>query len=106
MPRPTFTEAELREILMAVRAQAHRARETAEKQKGSSMAGIAIRSADQFQRIADKCSAMLNAPPAPPDNVVRLKPGADHRCDKKGPSVEVAMEAPTCSVCGVPQVFD
>lgn len=44
-----------------------------------------------------------------PANVVahpaHIRGRSDHECDENGPPVEVAMEVPTCSVCGVPQVF-
>jgi hypothetical protein len=87
-----------------MRGSARLRREDAKAQAGSSVAGIAAADADRLEQIAAKCERMREN--APPDNVVRLRPGADHVCNKNGEAVEVISYEPTCSVCGVPQVFD
>jgi hypothetical protein len=99
-----FTDAELQDLARMARGFAQLRHEDAKRQAGSSVAGHTSQEAHRFEDLALKCDRMRI--PRTPDNVVRLKPGADHVCDRNGPQVEVAMDAPTCSRCGVPQVFD
>jgi hypothetical protein len=100
-----FTDDELQDLGRMARSRADVARLDAERQKGTSMAsGIASKQAEHYDQLATKCEQMRK--PTTPDNVVRLKPGADHVCNKDGETVEVISYEPTCSICGAPQVFD
>jgi hypothetical protein len=57
-----------------------------------------MRTAKHYEQLCAKVEALRVR--SIPDNVVRLKAGAKHVCNKDGPRVEVAMDVETCSVCG------
>jgi hypothetical protein len=99
---PLFTEIELQAIAMSARALAQTKRSDAMAQRGTSVAPIATAEAERLDRLASKCERIRKRGGA----AARARPGSGHVCDRNGKSVEVTMEAPTCSVCHVPQVFD
>lgn len=107
MPPLAFTNEELATLACAMRREASIERRDADAQRDSSLASIATRTAEEYERLAAKIEAMRAKVQfaTPPDNVLSLTPTVTHRCDSDGPPVEVAWEAPTCSECGVPQVF-
>jgi hypothetical protein len=96
---PFFTDVELQDLAMAAHAVAHTKRNDAEARSGSSVASLAVRHAERLELLAAKCVRMRSRDPS-------IGPGADHVCDRRGPSVKVVIDAPTCSVCGVPQELD
>jgi hypothetical protein len=96
---PAFSQLELQDLAMSVRSLAQTKRRDATAQAGSSVASLAGLEAKRLDELAAKCDRMRK-------HSTKNRPGADHTCDWKGASVEVAMKAPTCSVCGVPQVLD
>jgi hypothetical protein len=94
-----LTDAELRLAAACVRSYAALRGKDAEGQKGTTVAPIAARDATEAAELAAKLERIRT-------RHASARPGADHVCDRDGPSVPVAMDAPTCSRCGVPQVFD
>jgi hypothetical protein len=94
-----LTAEDLKLAASCVRSYAALRRQDVEGQKGTTVAEIAARDAD----VADELAATLDRLRT---GRGRVRPGADHVCDRTGPSVPVAMDVATCSVCGVPQVFD
>jgi hypothetical protein len=96
---PFFIDSELQNLAMSAEALAHTKRKDAEAQAGSSVASLARREAEDLEQLAAKCNRMRT-------RAWRVRPGAEHVCDREGASAEVTIDAPTCSVCGMPQVFD
>jgi hypothetical protein len=96
---PLFSDLELQDLAMSARSLARTKRHDATAQTGSSVASLAALEAKRLDELASKCDRMRK-------HAGKARPGTSHACDRKGASVEVAMEAPTCSVCGVPQVLD
>jgi hypothetical protein len=99
---PLFSDLELQDLAMSARALAQTKRSDSMAQRGSSVASLATAEAERLDRLAGKCERIRKRG----GGAARARPGSGHVCDRNGKSVEVTMDAPTCSVCHVPQVFD
>lgn len=96
---PFFTDTELQDLAISAGAFAHTKRKDAEAQAESNVASLARLQAQRLEQLAAKCNRMRT-------RAWRVRPGAEHICDREGASAEVTLDAPTCSICHIPQVFD
>jgi hypothetical protein len=90
------------DLTMSARATAQTKRSDGIAQRDSSVGPLATAEAERLDRLAAKCERIRKSGGV----AARARPGSGHNCDRNGKSVQVTMDAPTCSFCHIPQVFD